>query len=223
MGTMLDLNALRQQGHMGLDICASNSYLIGHVDVFMRQEDHLFVSTYFYPQANVELTDISVYVHTDCSGLTNPAAGVSYQPGDSIPVGDAASALLYMPMTVNYDPANLEAYSHYIADGYLQHQMELWQSNIGCTPEEPEAPASNGGSTDWSGWNWASEEPVYGEEASEESPGESWTEWTWNAEEPASGEEIPEENAGEGWTEWNWEEPEEGSAEGVETMQMTGF
>ena len=223
MGTMLDLNALRRQGYMAVDICASNCYLIGQADIFM-EGDAITVAAAFLYEANVELTGVSVYVNTDCSGLASAAAGRRYELGDSIPVGDAQSALLYMPMTVNYDPSGLSVYSYNPGRGYLQQQMELWWNNVsGYTPEETEAPESAGEYTDWSGWNWTSEEPAYGEEIPEESPGESWTEWTWNAEEPASGEEIPEGNAGESWTEWNWEEPEEGSAEGVETMQMNGF
>ena len=45
-------------------------------------------------------------------------------------MGEAASALLYMPMTLSYDPSALSLYGYDLSHGYLLRQLELWQQNI---------------------------------------------------------------------------------------------
>ncbi len=176
MGTMLDLNALRQQGYMAVDVCASNCYLVGHADVFW-QNDAICVAVNFLPSANVELTEVALYVNTDCAGLTSPTQGGPYQLGDWIPVGDADSALLYLPMTINYDPAGLSVYSYQLGSGYLQRQTELWWENLNGGQAETEWTAG-GEVLPETGWpEWSEEtEPQWQEPAAEESWEETFAE-----------------------------------------------
>lgn len=129
MGTMLDLNALRAQGYMAVDVCASNSYLIGQADIYYH-DGSISVTLKLNPAANAELHSLSIYVNTQCAALTSAASGSAYGQGDWIPVGDASSALLYMPMTISYDPALLSTFGYDLSHGYLQQQLWLWQQNI---------------------------------------------------------------------------------------------
>lgn len=154
MATMLDLNALRYQGSMAVDICASNAYLIGRANLTM-QGDSLCVQLELFRNADAEVLSQSVYVVTDCNALTSVAPeriGVpAYQPGEWIYVGDAATALLYLPMVVSYDPTGLSTFGYDPARGYLLEQQALWQQNLASayanTPVEPDEPFG-----DDSGW-----------------------------------------------------------------------
>jgi len=132
MGTMLDLNALRAQGYMAVDVCASNSYLIGQADIYYH-DGRISVTLSLNPAANAELHSLSIYVNTHCATLGSAMDGTAYTQGEWIPVGDAASALLYMPMTLSYDPSSLSTYGYDLSHGYLQQQLTLWQQN--CTEQ----------------------------------------------------------------------------------------
>ena len=93
MGAMVDLNALRSQGSMTVDVCASNSYVIGQA-VFSMQGESLCVTVSCLGQANVEIHSQTLYVATNCAGL--PGQGfASYCLGDAISVSGAASALVW--------------------------------------------------------------------------------------------------------------------------------
>ena len=128
MGTMLDLNALRAQGYMAVDVCASNCYLVGQADIYYH-DGRISVTLSLNPSANVELNSLSIHVNTDCAALGSAADGPAYAPGEWIPVGDAASALLYMPMTLSYDPSGLSTCGYDLSHGFLRQQLELWQQN----------------------------------------------------------------------------------------------
>ncbi len=128
MGTMLDLNALRTQGYMAVDVCASNRYLLGQADIYLAG-DQITITLSLNPAANAELHSLSIYVNTDCASLSSAASGPAYGQGEWIPVGDAASALLYIPMSVSYDPSALSTYSYDLNHGYLHQQISLWQQN----------------------------------------------------------------------------------------------
>lgn len=128
MGTMLDLNALRAQGYMAVDVCASNRYLIGQADIYYH-DGRISVTLSLNPAANADIQSLSIYVSTDCASLGNAAQGAAYSQGEWIPVGDAPSALLFMPMTISYDPAGLSTFGYDLSHGYLQQQLRLWQEN----------------------------------------------------------------------------------------------
>lgn len=131
MGTMLDLNNLRATGGETLEICASNAYVIGQAYVAM-EGDALSVQLQFASSANVEVHGASLYVITDCASLTGDPAvtgTVAYPVGQWVSVGQAASALLYLPMQLSYDPAGLSGFQYDLSSGYLQGQLALWQQN----------------------------------------------------------------------------------------------
>lgn len=128
MGTMLDLNALRAQGYMAVDVCASNCYLIGQADIYYH-DGRISVTLSLSPSANVELHSLSIHVNTDCASLGSASDGPAYSQGEWIPVGEASSALLYMPMSLSYDPSGLSTYGYDLSHGYLRQQLELWQQN----------------------------------------------------------------------------------------------
>lgn len=130
MGTMLDLDALRTQGMLAVDVCASNRYLIGQANIIM-QGDMICVVLNLNASANVEVHEQAVYVAADCTALQAAGWGSAYAPGEWIPVGDASSAMLYLPMTISYNPDGLSTYGYDLSYGYLQQQLELWRQNCG--------------------------------------------------------------------------------------------
>ncbi len=180
MATMLDLNALRYQGSMAVDVCASNAYLIGRANLMM-QGDSLCVQLDLFRDADAEVLSQSVYVVTDCAALTSvlpERIGVpAYQPGEWIYVGDAATALLYLPMVVSYDPTGLSTFGYDPDRGYLAQQQTLWQQNLASAgTSEPEEPFGG----DDAGWyppagdepwlddgSWTPDEPDLGGEPTE--------------------------------------------------------
>lgn len=143
MGTMLDLEALAATGYDRLDLCASNAYIIGSVNLSMNG-GALMVEMELIPSANVEINSLSLYVLTDCAGITGDPAYMGYpsQPlGTWIDVSGASSALLYMPMQVSYDPVGLSAFGYDISDGYMQNQLSLWyQNRSGADEPLPDIP-----------------------------------------------------------------------------------
>lgn len=130
MGTMLDLDALRTQGILAVDVCASNSYLIGQANIIM-QDGMICVVLNLNQSAGVEVHSQEVYLATDCTRLLAEGFGEPCQPGEWIYVGDAASALLYLPMTISYNPDGLPGFHYDLSHGYLEQQLELWRENCG--------------------------------------------------------------------------------------------
>ena len=131
MGTMLDLNALRQTGFQQVDICASNYYTIGRATLTV-EDNCLCVMPEFFSQANPEIHGLSIYLITDCAALTcDPAYSdlPVHVPGERIPLGDASTALLYMPLSISYDPVGLSSFYYDLYDPAIQQQMVLWNQN----------------------------------------------------------------------------------------------
>lgn len=130
MGTMLDLDALRTQGILTVDLCASNSYLIGQATIIL-QDGMICVIPNLDQSAGVEVHSQELYVATDCLRLLAEGWGEPSQPGEWIYVGDAKSAMLYLPMTISYNPAGLSGFHYDLSYGYQQQQLALWQQNCG--------------------------------------------------------------------------------------------
>lgn len=167
MGTMIDLNSLRRSGNQSIDICASNSYIIGQATVSM-QGNSLTVDTHFFDSANVQLNSCSLYVITNCSDAANGASAQqfpTYSVGQSIDVSSASSALLYMPMQVSYNSTGLSSFSYSASSYDIQNQLALWQSNqngdsSSTAPTDPYSIYENQGWVDDSG---SSDDPGWGE------------------------------------------------------------
>ena len=130
MGTMLDLNALRTQGVMAVDVCASNCYLLGQANIIL-QDQMICVILNLDASAGVEVHSQEVYVAADCARLVQEGWGKPAKPGEWIYVGDADSVLLYLPMSVSYDPVGLSTVGYDLTYGYLQQQLLLWRQNCG--------------------------------------------------------------------------------------------
>ena len=132
MGTMLDLDALRGQGYASVPLCASNSYIVGSAQLSL-QGDLLTVSLTFTPSANVELHHCNIYLIPQVSELTTLEPPYitqrSYAPGEGIHIAGASSALLYLPMSISYDPTGLPGFSYNLENGDLTRQLALWNEN----------------------------------------------------------------------------------------------
>ncbi|MCI6039743.1 MAG: hypothetical protein MR742_04385 [Clostridiales bacterium] len=128
MGTMVDLNALASQGSMGVDICASNRYVIGQATVSM-QGSSLCVSLSFNSQANVAVQSQSVWVVTNCADFAAGVQPPSHQPGEWVDVSGASSALIVLSLRVDYDTAGLPAFHYDLSSSQLQSQLSLWEQN----------------------------------------------------------------------------------------------
>ena len=120
MGTMVDLDDLRASGSRTVDICASNSYVIGTATIRLDGSD-LSVKLHFSSAADVELEDATLYVVKDGDYLSD-VSGAS--AGSSINVSGADSALIYLPMQVSYDPAGLPTFRYSLDD--VRSQQRLW-------------------------------------------------------------------------------------------------
>lgn len=145
MASMLDLNELRFTGATVLDVCASNAYVIGQAVVMMENEA-VAVELNLNPSVNAEVHALSLYVLPDCSALTGDPAYAGYAThalGEWIDVSGAASALLYMPMQISYDPVGLNGFGYDLSGGYLQGQRMLWENNRAAAyqPQGTEASA----------------------------------------------------------------------------------
>lgn len=154
MGTMLDLDSLRQTGRTVIDVVATNRYLIGQATVEM-QNDALMVSLAFDASANVEVESWQLYIATDCTALARGAWPASRQLGEWVETGGASSALLYLPMLISYDPSGLPSAS--LSDA--QTQLALWNENCQSGGELPDGSGDDmdacwGGDEGWttSGW-----------------------------------------------------------------------
>lgn len=151
MGSMLDMNALRQTGVAYLDLCASNAYVIGQASVWL-QGTALSVQLAFNPSANVEVQGLSLYLIPHCADVNGDpsACGLpTVEVGDWLDVGNATSVFLYMPMQVSYDPAGLPVFNYDLSSGELQYQLALWQQQnrggldqAAATPEPEWLPTS---------------------------------------------------------------------------------
>ncbi len=143
MGAMLDLDAMRAQGGVrSLPICASNLYVVGQATIWL-DGDALTVSLAFDEGARVELHSAAVYCVRDVSALTtaDPRSmpGPAYAPGDRADVSGARTVLLYVPMTLSYDPQGLPELSYDLGDPELQRELDLWrQARAGSEPEQNE-------------------------------------------------------------------------------------
>lgn len=145
MGTMVDLNELRG-GSMSVDLCASNSYLIGTAYLSMSG-DSLCVQVDFADSAQVEISQQTLYVVTDCRAFGSAPA---HAVGEWVDVGGASSALIYLPMQLSYDPAGLPGFSYDASSSSVQRQISLWNENCSAGGGQ-EAFESDGG---WTGDSW---------------------------------------------------------------------
>ena len=162
MGTMLDLNQLRSSGVQYVNLCASNLYVVGQAAITM-QDGSISVQPLFLSNANVEVQGLSVYLITECAGLSSDPAAAgfpAYAAGEWIPVDGAESALLYMPMSISYDPAGLSSFYYNLSDMWMQEQLALWNANQNRWAAWTEAEPS--GEEDWQEEVWT-EEPSYDE------------------------------------------------------------
>jgi len=158
MGTMVDLAAMGGSGRMRVDVCASNSYVIGYADITLSG-GALRVELAFNADAQVEVSDYSLYVAADCAAFADGWHGPSYSVGEWIDVSGASSALVCLTMQVSYSPSGLPGFIYDSAG--VQRQLQLWQENTGSA-SQADVPAS--GSDDWnssSGWTndsgWSSD------------------------------------------------------------------
>ena len=141
MGTMVDLNALRSQGSRTVNVCASNSYIIGQATLSMSGEK-LRVDVAFLGDAQVEVHQHSLRVITDPANIARVSpVGLS----EWVDVSGADSALICLSMQVSYNPGGLPAYTP--DSGEMQRQLSLWQQAAGNAVQQPEA------ADDWSGWD----------------------------------------------------------------------
>ncbi len=130
MGTMLDLDALRSQGSVSFPICASNLYIVGQATVSVSG-DQASVSLSFDQSADVQISSSAVYLVGDVSTISSfPPAAVSYSSGQSISIQGLHSALLYIPLTLSYDPTGLEEFHYDLGSGTLSRQLTLWNANL---------------------------------------------------------------------------------------------
>ena len=201
MGTMLDLDAMRYGGGVDMDVCASNLYVIGRATA-MLNGDQLSVSLGFYPDANVEVHSVSLYVATDCAAASAYGMGgmQGVDLGGSVNVGGASSALIYLALQVSYDPAStLPGFWYDAYSGDNQRQLALWQANLG------------GGATD-SGEEWTdgTQDGAWDDGSVDDGWNEGWDDGTgddgWDE---GWDEGAGDEDWGDGSGDPGWSDPEE--------------
>jgi len=156
MGTMVDLNELRYQGSRTVDVCASNSYVVGTATISLNGSQ-LSVQMHFDRSANVSVQSAQLYVLTDGQYLKDAR---SYASTAGVDVSGASSALVYLPMEISYDPSGLPLYRYDL--GTASYQQQLWKESRG-TYSQQAAPSVSNGSTGWNdswsgGWDdgWSS-------------------------------------------------------------------
>jgi len=132
MGTMIDLDALRSLGQMELSVCASNLYIVGQA-ILTMSGDSLSVYLNFDQSANVEVHGCAVYLIGDVNSLTtdNPAdIGLpAYGVGQPIDTAGLSSALLYLPISLSYNPSELTEFDYDLNSIDLSNQLSLWSLN----------------------------------------------------------------------------------------------
>ena len=153
MGTMVDLDTLRGGGSRTVDVCASNSYVIGQA-IIRLQNEQIYVELDFAPSAQVTVEDAQLYVLTD-GELLSDVRSVSMHSGVS--VSGAQTALVYLPMQVSYDPAGLPVFRY--DEGAAQQQQALWSQSRAGVQQIAESPQQSSSSAyeaepDWDdGWS----------------------------------------------------------------------
>lgn len=133
MGTMLDIEGLRQSGGVTqVPLCASNRYLLGYATVTLAEGRYLSVSLALDPNANAELVQYRLFLIADVASVATLSPYEMPQPsaelGQPVDVGDASTVLLYLPMSVSFDPALLGQYAYSASDPYTQYQLSLWET-----------------------------------------------------------------------------------------------
>lgn len=147
MGTMVDLNELRGQGSRTVEICASNSCVIGSA-VIRLDGNALSVQLRFSNEADVELERASVYVITDGNELSNTR---SHGIDSHVDVSGADRALVYVPMEVSYDPSGLPGFRY--DENSARSQRQLWNQAHSGGNSADEAVQESGWDDGWSsGW-----------------------------------------------------------------------
>lgn len=156
MGTMVDLDDLRREGSLTVDICASNSYVIGTASIYLHGSE-LDVDLHFSAAADVVLEDASLYVVTDGRVLADAHA---YDVDDLINVAGANHALIYLPMELSYHPAGLPVFRYDQESALTQRQLwnEVHASSAGSRPKTgstaDDALWDDGWSSGWDdGWD----------------------------------------------------------------------
>ena len=148
MGTMVDLNDLRAAGGYTVQLCASNSYVIGTAFISLNGSA-LDVQLDFVPSASVKLEYAQLYVVRDGQYLKDvrPAA-----LNAGVDVSGAQKALIYLPMQVSYDPDGLSQFRYDGAQAAAQQQ--LWKAAHGNTQTGSSSEWSSGWSDGWDdGWS----------------------------------------------------------------------
>ncbi len=127
MGTMVNLSTLQQQGVFTIPLCASNAYIVGQATL-QSNGNQVLVNVAFDQNANVEVHSQSLYVITDCENA-NLSTQPVYSLGQWVDVGDATSALFYLPMTISYDAQSLSSYNYDWYSSDIQNQIALFDAN----------------------------------------------------------------------------------------------
>lgn len=121
MATVLDLT----QPSATVPIIASNLYQIGQA-TFTVSGGTLTVSTSFAASANAVVQSQSVYVLGDPTAVSS---SVKQQPahavGEAIDVSGLQTALVYVSITLSYDPFGLSDFSYSKNDSAVQNQLAL--------------------------------------------------------------------------------------------------
>lgn len=151
MGTMVDLDKLRSQGHSTVDVIASNSYVIGQATLQMNGNS-LRVDLAFNPGAQVDVNQLSLYVITDCAAYLSGQRAASFGVSQWIDVGSRDTALIYLPMQVSYDPSGLPEFSYHSGASEVQSQLRLWQESVGSAGGSRTQQEDSGWS-EGSGWD----------------------------------------------------------------------
>lgn len=144
MGTMVDLNDLRNSGSLTVNVCASNSYVVGQATISMSN-DRLKVDVSFRGDAQVEVHGHSLRVITDPAAYVAGARVAPVGLSEWIDVSGAPSALICLSMQLSYNPGSLPAYTP--DSSQMQRQLRLWQQAAGSAVQQPEV------SDDWSDWS----------------------------------------------------------------------
>lgn len=133
MGTMLDLDTLRNQGGTSIPLCASNLYIVGQAAVSVSG-DSLSVSLSFTPAADVSISSLNVYLIGNVSALSTVDSSAIGQPaygeGQSISIAGMSTALLYLPFTLSYNPTGLPETADIDTSSLLGNQQALWSANL---------------------------------------------------------------------------------------------
>ena len=141
MATALDLSAVRglPGGRLEIPVCASDMYVIGTATVRVR-DDSLRVTVSFLEGLDITLERQAMYLWTDPGAVSRlwdksldklPRYATGTDVSISGDLGGQERVILYLPMTVTYDPNGLERFSYDLEnDGALKEQLALWRQLI---------------------------------------------------------------------------------------------